>query len=182
MHHKIQLLCCSVFLGLASTAGSEENWQAEIFDIARTFSELAQKQDVMDYSLEYMHEQVLGAVANQLGQTNNEALQTMRAGYASSREVLEVISHDIFPQNAQFGETEGWKWGAVPYGSQMIFRSNDSELPSSCSWLLVFEDHERWFFNSAHSGSARTQALLASGLPGPMAEIVDQLDPPKCGP
>lgn len=180
MNRKIQFLCCSVFLGLASTAGSKENWQAEIFDIASTFSELAQKQDVMDYSLEHMHEQVLEAVANQLGQTNDRALQTMRAGYASSRNAIEIVSHDIFPQNAQFGETEGWKWGAIPYGSQMVFRSNGSELPRSCSWLLVFEDHKRWFFNSAHSGSAKTRALLASGLPGPMAEIVKQLDPPQC--
>ena len=182
MNHKIKLLCCSLLLGLASVASSEENWQAEILGITRTFSELAQKQDVMDYSLRHMHEQVLGAVANQLGQTNNEALQTMRAGYASSRDALEVFSHNIFPQNAQFGDTEGWKWGAVPYGSQMRFRSNGGELPSSCSWLLVFEDNERWFFNSAHSGSAKTRTLLASGLPGPMAEIVNELEPPQCDP
>lgn len=180
MNHKIQALCCSVLFGLASGASSEENWQLEILDIAQTFSELARDQDVMDYSLRHMHEQVLSAVANQLGQTNSETLQTMRSGYASSRNVIEVLSHDIFPENAQFGEIEGWKWGAVPYGSQMIIRSTGTELPNSCSWLLVFEENERWFFNSAHSGSGNTRALLASGLPGPMGEILNTLEPPEC--
>lgn len=169
------LLVCSTSIVQAQNA-----WHDEVLSVAHTFSELNEKQMGIEYSISYMHPQVLSVVANQMGETPDGALAMMRAGYASSTAALETKSHNVFPENAVFGEANGQRWGAVPNTAEMALRTNGNPLPQQCSWLLVFEDEGRWFFNSVNSGSARTRAMLGAALPPKIASVAAELGTPSC--
>lgn len=164
---------------IALNALAQPDWQADLLDLAQDHSDRVERQDAIHQSIAHLHPDVLAVTADTLGVDPAALPARMREGYAASKRMIRILSHDIYPATALFGEVEGWRWAAVPQRSRSEFREGGASVPNACRWLFLFTDGQHRYYNGLTGG--RTDDLVRAGLPAPLGAVVPGLPEPHCG-
>ena len=152
------LMLCQPIAALAQVTDAQT---AQIVALAESFSRSVLAGDSIEPSIDAMYPPFASAAAQADGFADAEAMfDQMRLGHAYSVGQLEVMSHEMIIDAAEFGQTGDWTWGLIPYAAQSRWRAGDQpDPPRSCTRLLVFGKDGAWY---RHTMEFRSDLILRS--------------------
>ncbi|AKS45968.1 hypothetical protein SAMN05444287_1073 [Octadecabacter temperatus] len=151
-------------LPIGVAADVSEVAQQQIIDEAQEFSAALLSGDGIEHSISRTFEPYAETAARQLNLPSTQDLyDAMRLGYAQSKELVEVVEHNVQADGAVFGENGPLKWGIVPFTSQIKYLETAEILPRECNSYLVFGFGGEWFVQTR---DAFSDQILQATMPG----------------
>ncbi len=168
------LLAAAVIWAAPVTA--QEAWHAEVLALAENLGHAFRAEAGIDWLMPRTHPAIRTLSAQEFGLAPDDMDQRVRAGYALSATMLDMLVHQPVPDRVVFGSNaQGLRWGMVPFRVQAQ-RKGEAALPETCSLFLFFTAGDGWFVHGI--GKLKTEASLAEALPDLAAAL--PTDRPDC--
>jgi hypothetical protein len=159
----IRGLVAAALIWAGPALAQDKAWHAEVLTLADELGQAIRSETGMDWIQPRTHPAIRIASAKELGVALDEMDRRIRAGYAMSTAMLDVLIHQQVPGGAIFGTTaQDIRWGIVPFRVQMQ-RVGRTPFPETCSLFLIFNDGRAWFAQGL--GKPQTDAILRETLP-----------------